>query len=441
MSQAIIRSTGTSIAALGSGHSVLGETPAKIPVGGKIRPGIKVLTSKAAAIPKAKELYDAGVASDKTFGQIEREIEQACNIKFPLTPRNVPFFTVHPQDFTVPEIAHAIMQKYGQDGPHGFHLYRFPVIFPIDGWQAVMPHALRAYSRSELRYWSQYGSDGTRYCMTHAPVAVDAKSKRAQRVFGGRAAVPRADNGGICNPTSCREYQNRECNLSGEFVFYVPGIPGSSAIALPTNSFYSMQYAKQKLELVGLIHGGRISGTFDAKPIFYITKKQEEVSMIDPETGKAKKVKQWLIVLEADIDMTRVFQQGEARAALTNGAQAAQLLEGSGVGEDPEEPVEIETTTDAPPVVVVQQMPEDDAKKKTEEAKAAIMGARAAVNTGLGALGIDPLHFSSYGIATWGQGWSGNLEHLKAADELLRKADKEPELLKQIKEWQPEGGQ
>ena len=43
--------------------TVLGQGPVRIPTGGKIRAGIKVLTRKAAEHPKAKEIYERCVAA------------------------------------------------------------------------------------------------------------------------------------------------------------------------------------------------------------------------------------------------------------------------------------------------------------------------------------------------------------------------------------------
>ena len=44
--------------------TLLGQGPVRIPTGGKIRAGIKVLTKKAAEHPKAKEIYERGVAGE-----------------------------------------------------------------------------------------------------------------------------------------------------------------------------------------------------------------------------------------------------------------------------------------------------------------------------------------------------------------------------------------
>ena len=72
--------------------TLLGQGPARIPTGGKIRAGIKVLTKKAAEQPTAKAIYDDGVAAGQSFEQIERTIVKALpNLKTPLVPRNVPW--------------------------------------------------------------------------------------------------------------------------------------------------------------------------------------------------------------------------------------------------------------------------------------------------------------------------------------------------------------
>ena len=77
--------------------TLLGQGPVRIPAGGKIRAGIKVLTKKAAEHPKAKEIYERGVAANHSFEAIERAISEAVpELKTPLIPKNVPWFTVRP---------------------------------------------------------------------------------------------------------------------------------------------------------------------------------------------------------------------------------------------------------------------------------------------------------------------------------------------------------
>ena len=53
--------------------TLLGQGPVRIPAGGKIRAGIKVLTKKSAEHPKAKEIYERGVTANHSFEDIERE--------------------------------------------------------------------------------------------------------------------------------------------------------------------------------------------------------------------------------------------------------------------------------------------------------------------------------------------------------------------------------
>jgi len=92
--------------------TLLGRSAQRIPVGGRIRAGIKVLTKRAAESARAREIYDAGVAAGKGFEAIEREIAMVLpDMKNPLTPKNVPYFTVRGEDFPNPELARQIMEQ------------------------------------------------------------------------------------------------------------------------------------------------------------------------------------------------------------------------------------------------------------------------------------------------------------------------------------------
>ncbi len=258
--------------------TLLGRSAPRIPVGGRIRAGIKVLTRRAAEMPRACEIYEAGVAAGKGFEAIERELAQALpDLRNPLTPKNVAYFTVRGEDFPNPELARQIMELYGEDRGDGVvRLHRFPVVFPADAWQSVMPHELVTWTASERRFWSEYTEDGqTRYCKTYEPVPPAGEGRRVIRVFGGRKTVLRRDNGGLCDPENCPEYQARQCNLSGRFIFFIPGIRSISAFELPTNSFYAMQAAIEKFQTIAFMRGGRISGFLDGQRTpFYISKRR-----------------------------------------------------------------------------------------------------------------------------------------------------------------------
>ena len=73
MSNAIITVQGGPVAL----PTLLGQAPARIPTGGKIRPGIMVLTKRAAEVPQAKDIYRQGVAEGRSFEQIERTLKEA----------------------------------------------------------------------------------------------------------------------------------------------------------------------------------------------------------------------------------------------------------------------------------------------------------------------------------------------------------------------------
>ena len=391
MSNVIAIRKATSLAALGSGPSVLGEAQARIPIGGKVRAGIKVLTAAAAKHPKAPDIYRRGVQAGQTWDEIEKALKETCGFdRSPMTPRNVPYFTVRRADFAVPEVADRILEVYGEDRGDGRRLYRFPVILPLETWLGNMPHGLKAFTKSELVYWSDYGPDGSRYCYTRGTVEMDPRAKRARRVFGGRPTVLRPDNGGHCDPNACPEYQAGKCKLSGGMVFYIPGIPGSSAIQLPTTSFYSLSQWRQQMEMVAFLRG-RLSGTGpNGRPIFWLAKREPEVSMIDPETGRAKRVKQFLVALEADIDMGQVFNEDHA-PALT-GPEAVSMLEVEAIEGD--------------------VLP-------SEDPKAEIKALRAEVYAALQTLGIEAEQFAAYAARSWGEAWGKDMEALRLASREL----------------------
>jgi Recombination directionality factor-like len=414
---ALATTTGTGLA-VEAGPSILGEKRVSLPIGGKIRPGIKVLTAAGKQHAKAQGIYDAGVAANRSWAQIEKDLKAACGFdRSPLTPKNAPYFTVFPHDFAMPEMAAEIMRLYGEDRKdgNGTQLYRFPIVFAIDVWQAILPHKLRAYTRNELKFWSDYDSDGNRRCMTHAPVEVDPKAKRAHIPFGGRQGILRPDNGGICNPEKCAEYQRGECKLSGSLLFYVPGIRGGAMISLPTTSIYSLKQMRDKLELVGHIRGGRISGTENGKALFWLTKKQQEVSMIDRETGLPKKVMQWLVVLEEDMDVSALMAAHEAPALVHQGAAAAAALE---------------APAPTAPVPAAHDAIEGTAEKVEKPAPATPKPEelRASIEKALEAAQIKKATFRRYVDSKYEDGWYNNAEKLAEILDIAMAAKDTPQL-------------
>ena len=418
-----------------------GREPVRIPTGGKIRAGIKVLTKKAAEHPKAKEIYERGVAANHSFEDIERAISEAVpELKTPLIPKNVPWFTVRPDDFPNAEIAEQILAQYGEDRGDGTkRLYRFPVVFPADMWQTVMPHELIAWGANERKYWSEYAPDGrVRYCKCYAPVPMDPTGKRAIRIFGGRKTTLRQENGGLCDPELCSEYQNRQCNLSGRFIFFIPGIKSIGAFELHTNSFYAMNAAIQKFETIAFMRGGRISGFLDGKRTsFFITKTLKEVPHID-ETGRAVRVAHWIIELEAPIDVTALLRANEEDdTAIVNGSQAARMLEGTWpAGETAgDEPLidaaasEVPATRDGTEVELqgasIQGNELHAAAPREQSAQAAEAGPAKSkggngpsieqVINAAADFGIDGERYATYAAKRWGPGWKINADGRRRA--------------------------
>jgi Recombination directionality factor-like len=403
--------------------TIIGATPARFPIGGKIRAGIKALTQAAARHPEALLIYEAGVKAGKAFEEIETEITRAApDLKYPLVPKNVPYFTVRRADFAMPEVADLILEKFGEDRGDGVtRLYHFPVVFPADAWQAIMPHALMCYGASQLKYWSEYSPNGReRHCMTFDQVPVDSNGKRAIRIFGGRKHVTRTENNGRCDPEMCPEYQSKQCNLTGRFIFLIPGVPSINAIELATNSFYSMNAARQTLETVGFLRGGRIGGFLDGNTSFWLTKRQHEVSMIG-EDGQPRRVAQWLIELEAPVDLTRLLRiegdetrliEGERAAAVLNGATPA--LDDPAIHADAAGPTasaateaighEDEATSPAPTNPPAELSP----AKATPAAAPPTTDALGQLFDLLSALQIPREKFERYAKKKYGAGWNRN---------------------------------
>lgn len=395
--------------------TLLGQGPARIPTGGKIRAGIKVLTRKAAEQPQAQRLYDEGVEAGDSFDQIERAIVGALpQLKAPLIPRNVPWFTVRAQDFPNPEIARQILQAYGEDRGDGLHLYRFPIVFPSDQWQTVMPHELAAWGAQDKRYWSQYAADGrVRHCMCHAPVPMDSTGRRSIRIFGGRKTVLREDNGGICEPEACVDYQQRRCNLTGRFLFFIPGIRSISAFELPTTSFYAMNAAIQKFETIGFLRGGRISGFLDRQRTpFYLTKRLMDVAHID-ENGLPTRVSQWIIELEAPVDVTALMRDREDEDTTIVQAQlASQILEGIPDERPPE--LDGQDLATIPEAI-------SDVHMRAGEPTLDMLLARAQ------AYGIAPGPYQAYADQRWGRGWKLNPHGRRRAWDELERYQNDPQ--------------
>lgn len=315
----------------GQPRSLVEERAPRAPTIGKIRPGIKVLKSAGRKNEKAVALYNDLVAAGQPFDAIADVIERQCNIKDPLVPKNVDYFTCRRDDFANPEVADEIMRLYGENRGQGVRLYRFPVLFPFDDWLLNVPNEMAAFGTTGRKFFSIY-EDGIRHCKTYRKVEVDPKAHRAKRLFGGRVIISRQDDDipdGICNPEWCPQYQSQQCRLTANFVFAIPDIKGLGLIELPTNSFYVLKNAYAAMQLMKLARG-RLAGTR-----FWLTKREEEVTRLN-EIGDPVRVKQMLTTLDADIDIGALLDEAEdsGPALLAEPVQALPLAQVIGADDD-----------------------------------------------------------------------------------------------------------
>jgi hypothetical protein len=303
-------------------HSVIGDSDARLPVGGRIRTGIKVLKAAAKDTQRAVEIYMKGAEAGDSFSAIEEAITKECKIAHPLVPRNVPYFVVRRGDFFPPEQADRLMERYGEEVQGRQRLYKFPIILLWDDWLKNMPHSHAAYAANELRFWSEYiGPD--RYCYTHADVEVDKKAKRGMRVYGGRSRVMNpAMPDGLCTPDQCDLYQEGKCKLKGRLIGLIPGIDSTSLIDIPTTSYYAMSQWRAQMLAVQQVRG-HISGFHDGDPVFWLVKREQEVSRV--VDGKALKTKQYLAQLEIGIPLEKLHS---SRPPAIPVSSAVAVLEG-----------------------------------------------------------------------------------------------------------------
>jgi len=294
------------------GVQLLTESPrSRVPIAGTIYPGAKVLTKKNAEDPRFAEIYRKGIEAGKSFAAIERELEQAGAGRNPLRMLNLPYFRVREADFRDGASARKLLTMYGKEemtaGGAKLRLRRFPIMFPVDDEEIILPHSLNAYSANSIRYFSR-NRDGQRHCMQLVA------RPNLGRAFGGRQEVVNPERT-VCDPESCPVYSNGECNLTGSFQFYVPGISGAGMLRVPTRSFYSIDEALTQLRIVRALRGS-VAGLIDGRPFFYLSKELREVTWLSPEGPR--RVEQHLIVLTADVEMVElaVERQKRERAAL-----------------------------------------------------------------------------------------------------------------------------
>ena len=278
------------------------QTQRRVVVTGKVRPGIKVLTQAAAKLPKVQETYDAGISAGLSFEEIELNISRLQNApRYPMTPRNVPYFRVLDGDFRTPNAAKTIMDLYADDRGEGRQLYSFPVVFHSDDQDSVFSEKFECWQGAELLHWSEDGQ-----CMQRQKVTPQAN----RRQWGGRPVGIRCE----CRPNSCDLFASGKCHHVGNLYFWIPGVTGVGLIELGFTSIYASLGIPETLGFVRTVLG-RINGTHNGKPIFRVSKSLESVSQVDWETGKQTRKNQYIITLDAPgLDMMEVMAAMERTA-------------------------------------------------------------------------------------------------------------------------------
>ncbi len=308
---------------------------------GVIRPGIMIL--KQGCSEADKKTYEIMLSGGFSWDETDNKLGKDNQGKSKLRPQNVDYFTVHKRDCPNPSNYDAIMKYADADGK----LRSFPVWFPVNEWWNILPHSLRCFGTGGIKYKSsfrgKYSEDGrlidmARICEFPIP------AEKNKRVFGGREWDSRP-----CNPPDCSEYQSGACNFGGLIHFCIPGTRGIGVWVLPTTSWYSLVKIKSTLEMVAKLTRGKIAGLFNGKPIFRLMKVRDTVSRIDKATGNAVRIDQWLIHLDADIDMTDLAAYSEDCQVKLRASNAMDVLTGSAI-----------TEAAAPPENVESPLSEDD---------------------------------------------------------------------------------
>lgn len=427
-------------------HTLLGQRTLPLKTAGKIRPGIKVLSAAAEKNEHARAIYEAGLKRGDSFESIAQAITKAVpDLKNPLAMRNTPYFTVRRGDMVNPGIADQIIALYGEDRGDGVRrLYRFPVVFPFDQWQLIVPHNLYAYTAGGLKYWSEFAPDGrTRYCMTYATPPTNGDG-RVIRIFGGRKIVRREENGGLCEPERCAEFQARKCNMTGRIIFWIPGVQTLLPLEIPTGSYYALSGIIGLLQRVAYSRGGRLTGFLGRdKTTFWIGKSFESVPRYDAESNRLVRVDQWIIRLDAPVDVASLLGAPDDEVLVADGQGAAALLTvdqtAGGNGEHRHSAGDGSKMGAPKPIDAEPKRAEagGSVPRAAQSPASPLAGAGATIEAGmaelaalLSELGVEQPKFERYAAKRWGAGWCKNPKGIaKAAQVVAAHRDDVPGLL------------
>lgn len=288
----------------------------RMPVLGKLRPGIKVLKSGCTELDK--KIYDQMVAEGALWYEIEQKLGNDGKGKSKLIPSNQDYFTIRPADCKINPVNAEKIHKLYND-PDG-QVRKVPIIFMFNDWRQNIPHNLVNWGANTAKFISDYNGDGKRICTSPVP------RKPGERPTPGTRPM---HIHGPCIPEKCELYQKGHCKLHGYIQCIIPGTVGAGLWKIETTSIYSLQQIRQTMLLVGKITNGRLSGLYkDGLPVFTIRKVEDTISRVNLVDGKSMKQDQDLIYLDANIDMAELALAYEEQAVLTRGQKAIAMVAG-----------------------------------------------------------------------------------------------------------------
>ena len=268
---------------------------------GVIRTGIKLPTKATRENQRAMELYQRGIAAHEKFDTIEKNIQEACKIKYPLAPNNPAFFYVNRENFRNPAAADEIIEKYGEDrgDGKGRQVYKFPITPCSDIPTKFLSMRFNAYKGLDGKsYHSEYVGDRL-MCMTLPDIVADGddKAKRMRKMPRKPITVRE------CDPDNCAHFGNRKCKQLIEFKCYIPGTT-AGLISFSTSSEYAgkgifLEF-KEIVETLGFI-----PRLFNGEPVFYIAKELRQTSYVN-DNGELVTGMQWTATLIKNIDMAKL---------------------------------------------------------------------------------------------------------------------------------------
>lgn len=338
---------------------------------GRIRSGTSALAKRYHARVEMLRRFTQLVEAEEDFPVIAAKMKDEFGVSDAIRPLNTPYFVVKKKDFTVPGIAEHILTQYATLDPvfdPQPQLYRLPVIFDDDSLESILDYRYQGYLPDSKRsFWSEL-ANGERKCMT-LPVIEDP----GKRVTGPRIPVANPENQGTCDPMSCGMYQNRKCNLHGSMYFYIPKIPGISAIRLDTNSSIGGELLEAKLRDF-LRAGYGLRGV-----TFFLTKKLVSTKYLNPKSMQLELTKVWVPDIEFPMDFTQSIKSNTATAS-----EALPVIAQTLISHSAPQPI----------VLTVRELRE---KLFLELPKS---------------MDYKPEDLSAYGKRLYGDGWSSNQQHL-----------------------------